>query len=254
MKTLPESSKPGFTLLETVIAIGVLAVMLTAFMIVFAPAASGIRKSINVQEADRLASTLEQELVNLRENEKSDNIATGFDKAYKMIQDSMRTASPEPILVYQYRGDLSKDKREDETYQPYVNATQGTPGKDYVVVSVARRRVQIDSDSEDPYLKDDLSALVGRVYAVRAIQLVFTGTPAAMVRSTEQVIKDPTPGETFAGTTPPISGEYPEAVIAFAADFYAVPSSSYAYLKKGGPFDAAKLKKPIFSRNLAVLR
>ena len=49
--------------METVIAIGVLAVLLTGFMIVFAPAAAGIRKSINVQEADRLASTLEQELV-----------------------------------------------------------------------------------------------------------------------------------------------------------------------------------------------
>jgi prepilin-type N-terminal cleavage/methylation domain-containing protein len=39
----------GFTLLETVIAIGVLAVLLTGFIIVFAPAAEGIKKSINVQ-------------------------------------------------------------------------------------------------------------------------------------------------------------------------------------------------------------
>lgn len=251
MKTLPVSFKRGFTLLETVIAIGVLAVMLTAFMIVFAPAASGIRKSINAQEADRLASTLEQELVTLRSGQKSDNIATGFDKAYKMIQDSMRTASPEPILVYQYRGDPDS-VRPDGSFAPYVNATEGTPGKDYVVVSMVRRRVQIDSDAEDEYLKDDLSALVGRVYAVRAIQLVFNA--GKMVRSTKQVIEDPTPGETFAGTKPPISGTYPEAVIAFSADFYAVPSSSYAYLKKGGPFDASKLKKPIFTRNLAVLR
>ena len=48
----------GFTLLETVIAIGVLAVLLTAFMYAFGPAMSGIRRAINIQEADRLASTL----------------------------------------------------------------------------------------------------------------------------------------------------------------------------------------------------
>lgn len=253
MKILPASSKSGFTLLETVIAIGVLAVMLTTFMIVFAPAASGIRKSINAQEADRLASTLESELVTLREGEKSANIATGFDKAYKMIQDSMKTASAEPILVYQYRGDPDS-VRTDGTYAPYVDATEGIPGKDYVVVPMVRRRVQLNSDTEDEYLQADLSALVGRVYAVRAIQLVFTGSPAAMVRSTKQDIEDPTPGEDFDGTTPPISGDYPEAVIAFSADFYAVPSSAYSYLRKGGPFDVSKLKKPLFSRNLAVRR
>ena len=66
MKNPSSSRKRAFTLLETVIAIGVLAVLLTGFMIVFAPAAAGIRKSINVQEADRLASSLEQELVTLR--------------------------------------------------------------------------------------------------------------------------------------------------------------------------------------------
>ncbi|MCP5533718.1 MAG: prepilin-type N-terminal cleavage/methylation domain-containing protein, partial [Akkermansiaceae bacterium] len=36
----------GFTLLETVIAIGVLAVLLTGFILVFAPAAAGIKKAI----------------------------------------------------------------------------------------------------------------------------------------------------------------------------------------------------------------
>jgi prepilin-type N-terminal cleavage/methylation domain-containing protein len=59
MKSKPNSRFRGFTLLETVIAIGVLAVLLTGFMVVFAPAADGIRKSINVQQADRMGSTLE---------------------------------------------------------------------------------------------------------------------------------------------------------------------------------------------------
>ena len=56
----------GFTLMETVIAIGVLAVLLTGFLAVFTPAAQGIRRSISSQQADRLASTLEIELTTSR--------------------------------------------------------------------------------------------------------------------------------------------------------------------------------------------
>jgi hypothetical protein len=50
------------------------------------------------------------------------------------------------------------------------------------------------------------------------------------------------------------AGKYPEAVIAFSAEFYSVSSTAPAYLKSGGKFDASKLKSPIFTRNLAVRR
>jgi type II secretory pathway pseudopilin PulG len=249
MKAPSSSLKRAFSLIETVIAIGVLAVLLTGFMIVFAPAAAGIKKSISAQEADRLASTLEQELVTLREVKNTD-IATGFDKAYKWIEDSMKS-TPEVIFVYQYRGDLSQTPRDDGTLKPYENASGGSPGKEYAVVSTVRRRVKTTSGA-DPYFEEDLKALEGRVYAVKAKQLVFSG--GQLVVSTKNVIEDPTPGETLTGTSPPISGKYPEAVIAFAAEFYTVSSSSYAYLKTGGKFDPSKLKNPVFTRNLAVRR
>src|SRR6478752_5408478 len=138
MKHTRISRHRGFTLIETVIAIGVLAVLITGFMVVFAPAAEGIRKSISVQQADRLASTLEQELVNLRKGEESGtSIATGFDKAYTLIEGSMKKSkSAELIFVYQYRGDLKKDLRSDGTYEPYANASAGRSGVDYMVVSM----------------------------------------------------------------------------------------------------------------------
>ncbi|MEN9974751.1 MAG: hypothetical protein RLZZ282_757, partial [Verrucomicrobiota bacterium] len=63
MKCYFSSRHRAFTLIETVIAIGVLAVLLTGFMMVFAPAAAGIRSSLSLHEADRLSSTLEQEMV-----------------------------------------------------------------------------------------------------------------------------------------------------------------------------------------------
>jgi prepilin-type N-terminal cleavage/methylation domain-containing protein len=249
MKTQPILRQRGFTLLETVIAIGVLAVLLTGFMVVFAPAAEGIRKSINVQQADRMASALEQELVQLRNGEQSTIIATGFDKAYTMIEGSMKT-TPEVIFLYEYRGDIKSKARDDGTYAPFKDSTKGKVGEDYVVVPMARRRIGLNGGT-DSYFEKDLEALEGRVYAVKVKQLVFSG--GQLTESKKEVIEDPTPGEPLpTGTT--ASGKYPEAVIAFSAGFYMLPSTSFNYLKAGGGFNPTKLKNPVFTRNLAVRR
>ena len=56
------TGRRGFTLMETVIAIGVVAVLLTTFLAVFGPASSSIRRVLSAQEAGRLTTTLEREL------------------------------------------------------------------------------------------------------------------------------------------------------------------------------------------------
>lgn len=252
MKNTRTALHCGFTLIETVIAIGVLAVLITGFMVVFAPAAEGIRKSISVQQADRLASTLEQELVNLRKGEEaSGTIVTGFDKAYKLIEGAMnKSKNAELIFVYQYRGDLKKPLRADGTYEPYVNASAGRSGSDYMVVSMARRRIKPGGGADD-FFEADLKALEGRIFVVKTKQLVFSG--GQLVESAKDQIEDPSPGEPpLTGTS--VSGKYPEAVISFSAEFYSLPTNSYNYVKTGGPLDPTKLKNPIFTRSLAVLR
>lgn len=242
------SSKPkGFTLLETVIAIGVLAVLLTAFLGVFGPATAGIRRAINVLEADRLASTLERELTTLRTGQSSASIVTGFDKAYQWIQDSMKRTSPDVMFVYQYKGNPN-NLRPDGTLTPYTTVG-GVAGRDYTVIPMVRRR-------DDGLFLEDLAALEGRVFAVKTTQLVFNG--GQLTLSTDEVIKDPSPGNDPAGTVLPTgssaAGRYPEAVIAFSAEFYSVASTAPAFLKTGGKFDSSKLRTPIFTRNLAVRR
>ncbi len=241
MKSFKSIRRGGFTLLETVIAIGVLAVLLTGFMVVFAPAAAGIRKSINVQEADRLASTIEQELVTARTG---DNFKTGFEKAYKWIEDS-RTASS-AILVYQYRGKLGGTSRNDGTPAPVVDVKGKLPGEDYVVIPMARV-------SGDTKFNDDLDAIEGGIYLVKCTQLVFS--PAAsggLILSTSNKLVDPKSSGGSAASGP---DTYPEAVIAFAADFYNLPSKSKSFFT-GSAFSAAftKAKNPVFTRNLAVRR
>ena len=240
MKPYLTSRNRGFTLLETVIAIGVLAVLLTGFMVVFTPAAEGIRKSINVQQADRLASAVEQELVTLHQGDaKPPEIVTGFDKSYSWIKNSNNATSA--LMVYQYRGELGGTSRQDGTPKPVVSLKNKLPGKDYVVIPTVRRK-------SDNNFKDDLSAVEGPVYLVKCTQLVFAagelklGAPGAII--------DPK------GTAASTSGaDYPEAVIAFSADFYQMPAKTWEYFSSAAfTSKFSTLKNPVFSRNLAVRR
>ncbi|GAA5482292.1 type IV pilus modification PilV family protein [Haloferula sargassicola] len=229
------TGRDGFTLMETVIAIGVLAVLLTAFLAVFGPAAQGIRRAVSVQDADRLAYALEKELVTLRSGS-TGSYTTGFEKAYNWIKES----ADEPLLIYQYKGD-PKSIREDGTMEPYTESV-GTAGEDFIVQPVVRRR-------GSPELEQELKALQGRVFTAKLTQLVFNGE--SWVKGEAGQITDPTPddGDTMAGDN---VDSYPEAVIAFSAEFFSVPNASFQYIQS--KLNVDNLTNPVFVRNLAVRR
>lgn len=240
MKSHSSRLRPGFTLLETVIAIGVLAVLLTGFMVVFAPAADGIRKSINVQQADRFASTLEEELVTPRVGTSGQpDFKTGFDKSFEWIMRSNAAATA--LVAYQYRGALN-NPRQDGTPTPVASSASSIPGKDYVVVSMVRRK-------SDTNFAADLRAVEGAVYMIKCNQLVFGAN--GMVVGTAGVIRDPK----LNGAAVNLPDAYPEAVIAFAAEFHIMPSKDPAFFS--GPAFTTKFpnfRNPVFTRNLAVRR
>jgi prepilin-type N-terminal cleavage/methylation domain-containing protein len=242
MKHTRISRHRGFTLIETVIAIGVLAVLLTGFMVVFAPAAEGIRKSINVQQADRLASTLEQELVTLREGQKTADIKTGFDKSYDWIKKS--NAAADALMVYQFRGEIGGTLRSDGTPNPVSSIKGKISGKDYSVISMVRRK----SDAE---FNNDLTALEGAVYLVKCTQLVFdTAGTGGLKLGTPGTIIDPKGSAASSN-----ADAYPEAVIAFSAEFFMMPAKTESYFS-GSAFTTKfpNFKNPVFTRNLAVRR
>jgi prepilin-type N-terminal cleavage/methylation domain-containing protein len=236
----------GFTLTETIIAIGVLAVLLTGFIAVFTPAAQGIRNSINSQKADRLASALEAELVTLRTGQDSPNPATGFDKAFNWIKEGNAPATA--ILVYQYRGNPAST-RADGTPDAMATIT-GEPGKDYIVQSMVRR-------VNDANLASDLLAVEGSVFFVKPKQLVFSA--GQMIHGTAGTITNPTPLPTRVPPYPPTptnANDYSEALLPFYAEFHSVPTKTLSYLQ--GPAFSTRFndttKKPVFTRNLAVRR
>lgn len=239
MKTPLTARRSGFTLLETVIAIGVLAVLLTGFMYVFGPAATGIRRAINVQEADRLSSALERELTTVRDRE-SAKYENGFEKAYDWIETSYNPR--EAIFVYQYRGDPG-EQRSDGTLKALPKA-QGSPGKDYVVQPMARRM-------NDPLFAEDIKAVEGGLFMVKCLQLTYTPSKDELEAKSSSKGRISSPTGSGGGTVK----NYPEAVIAFAAEFYSMPAKSIDYLKST-PFSKMfeSDSNPIFRRNLAVRR
>ncbi len=244
MKPIHFKNPKGFTLLETVIAIGVLAVLLSGFLVVFSPAAAGIRQSINTQAADRLASALETELSTLRPNEPGlGSATTPFDKAFTWISKSNtandKRAGADPIFVYQYRGEASGTLRADGTKEPVVKIEGKLAGEDYVIVPMARRL-------SDVQFNDDLKAVEGAVYLVKAKQLISGTNGMTLGKGGE--IKD------SKGTNINDAASYPEAALAFAAEFHLMPSKDIAYFN-GAKFETKfESQTPVFTRNIAVRR
>jgi len=225
--------------METVIAIGVLAVMLTAFMAVFGPASRGIRRSINVQEADRLTSALEREMSTNRPSGAAAEAVTAFHKAYDWIVGSHQNNTV--VFAYQYRGNPNL-LRADGTMEPYLQRG-GQAGQDYVVQPMLRRR-------GDALLANDLRALEGRVFFVKMTQLIFDG--ANGLRPGQAGTISIPPGQTaLAGTG---ADAYPDAVIPFMAEFFEIQTTDPAFLAANGRFNVANYTKPMFTRNVAVRR
>jgi prepilin-type N-terminal cleavage/methylation domain-containing protein len=241
MKPNSQPLRGGFTLLETVIAIGVFSVLLTGFIIVFAPAIDGIRKSINSQQADQLVSSLETELVTLRPGGAGGAVYdTGFDKAFDWIRQSNNAA--DALVAYQYRGKLDTLRPDDKTPEPEPSAQGKILGKDYVMVPAVRRK----SDSK---FTEDLAAVEGSVYLVKCNQMVLEAT--GMNLGIPGVIRDPKPS----GAPVVSSADYPEAVIAFSAEFHLMPAKDPAFFT-GNAFNKkfTQAQNAVFTRNLAVCR
>ena len=93
------AAKAGFTLVEVVIALGILVVMITGFMAVFGPAARTIKKTLSTDEASRLQATLELELRTVREGrERRRYQGDPFQKAIDWIAQSEQQG--ETVIIY----------------------------------------------------------------------------------------------------------------------------------------------------------
>ncbi len=232
----------GFTLVETVIAMGIITIMITAFLAAFGPAVQGVRKAISAKEANRLSTTLENELSILRAGNQATSYSTAFEKAYEWIKES-DGGNNDAILLYQYRGNPAK-VRPDGTLEPLTPTSGQVPGKDYVLQSVVRR-----FGEDETKIKEELvpGVVEGRVFLVRMRQLVFDKGELILTNNPGEIVDPYPPNDVI-----PQYDKYPDAVIAFQADYYLLKSSIFAYVEKN--LDPDALGKPVFTRNMAVRR
>lgn len=240
MKTISSSKsglKSAFTLAESVIALGILVVLITGFLAVFGPAANAIRRTLSAQEASRLQATLERELGTLRSGDDQDEYDSPLEKAFDYVATSHEDGRT--VFVYNYRGSLVED-RDDGTAQP-LDEKVGVAGVDYIVQPMVRRL-------DDPLLEEDIEAVIGRVYFVKMTQLIYEGEALRVSEETGEIVDPVDPSSSYVGN----AEEYPEAVLALEAEFHLLPTRSISYLQ--GPFDPAEFNRPVFRRNLAITR
>ena len=247
--TKKSNQQHGFTLVETAIAMGMVAVMISGFMIAFGPAVQGINKSISVKEASRLSSALELEMGVVRNGE---TYATAFDKAFWWIKQSTLD-SKNPVLIYQYRGNPNS-VRTDGTLNPYPYnaANPGIPGVNYVIQTSVRR---LNDTFHNSKIQAELApgVLEGKVYYVRMTQLRYDTDPDGVM-----VMMDTTSVNTISNlypthTTRATPALYTEdAVLPFRAKFYEVNPPLWSYVD--ATWSVANVGKPVYTRNMAVTR
>jgi type II secretory pathway pseudopilin PulG len=231
-------SEAGFTLVEVVIALGILVVMITGFMAVFGPAARTIKKTLSTDEASRLQATLELELRTVREGRERRRFqGDPFQKAIDWIAQSEEQG--QTVIIYKYRG-IPGQFRQDGTLEP-ADRSLAIAGRDFIVQPMVRR-------ISDPFFEEDLQAVEGRVFFVKLRQLVFEGQGLRVTDQPGTIVDPNVPGQDFAQNPQ----AYPEAVIAFEAEYYSLPTTTFAYLSNA--FDPNNFNRPIFSRNLVVRR
>jgi len=237
--------KPGFTLVEIAIAIGMMAVMISSFMVVFGPAIQGIDKSLSAKEADRLASALEHELSVVRNGE---TYATPFEKSFWWIKQSPLD-SKNPVLIYQYRGNPNS-VRTDGTLNPYAYnaANPGTPGVNYVIQTSVRR---LNDTFHNAKIQAELApgVLQGKVYYVRMTQLRYDTSGQLVDTTSPNNITNLYP--THANTATPASYT-DDAVLPFKASFHEVKPALWSYVND--TWSVNNRGDAVFTRNMAVTR
>lgn len=264
--------RKGFTLVETVLALAVVGVLMTAFMVVMVPAKTAIQGGLAIQEADRLTSALTAELATLRRTERQ-RYNTAFDKAFDWMQKTREAKTT--ILVYNYRGDLSKMPREDGTPQPYTKGNEYVPGGNTIVTTAV-----VLANQDRKRVEEDSKAIIGPVFVVRMTQLVWdqqgsgntagARAPRAGERFGERggkytlarepgTISNPyssgtrisNPQDYMYNASSNVSSAPWGAEVLYVAEFFQIPVLHPKALEK---LNYKNLKQPLFSRNLSFRR
>lgn len=223
--------------METLLAMALVATLVSIFLVVFVPARGMVQKSLAQQDCDRLVGVLKTEMKTVRQDERSTSVASedkyvnAFDKGFYWLK---KTAKPETaIVVFSYREDITKNPREDGT-RPAIPVNESVPGETSNLVTIA---CPIDDKIHSKHIRD----AVGPVFLVSMTHLEFkNGEWKANAK----------PGNIPGGGSPASyiedshARELGGASIMYRADFYMLNTPNPNVVKGK---DWKRMGRPIFS-------
>lgn len=239
----------GFSLVETVIAIGIVAILLTTFMSVFGPAQQSVNRSIGIADANRLVSTLENEMAIIRPGEETEYVTNGaaspFEKAFQWIVDSSEPQNA--IAIYQYQAS-PVDSNNDNTLKAVtiqdLQAETSLSGRDYIAQTVARRVSGTSSNIENELQPGVVS---GNVYVARMTQLIKNASEGKLELGSQGEIKNQDGGRVAD------SSNFEDAYITVQVEFFQLPNNLAPFVT-GGNWKFDQLGAPVAVQNIAVRR
>ncbi|MGB1937420.1 MAG: type II secretion system protein [Akkermansiaceae bacterium] len=244
-KMLQSSKRRGFTLVETAIALGMVAVMISSFVVVFGPAIQGINKSLSSKDADRLTNALELELTTLKND---DIYSSAIEKTYWWIR-LCHFDQDFPVLVYQYRGNPDS-VRTDGTLNPYTYnaANPGIPGKDYVIQTSVRR---LNDTVDNSKIQAELApgVLEGKVYCVRFFQLRTNTTDGSLEMPSNYWHVYNAGASSMTGDF----SQFVDPVLVFRVKFYEVKPPIWSFINNTWTV-SPDTETPVLTKNMAVMR
>jgi len=226
-------ARRGFTLIETALAVVIVAIVLLAAIGLLIPAQRAIDDVLTADQATRLLNEIEKEMAVVRPNETA-NFTTGFDKAYRAA--NQHAAEDGVLAVFFYRAQKptaggGTGGRTDGRLAPFTgDIVTSRAGDDYVLQAAV---MPVAAYNNDIALKD---ALDGGLFLARLVPL-----EGLLPETSEQYLKN----------NPDPNG-YPEAVIPAAVEFYVAddlddPSRTIPSILNGS-------RKPLMSLNAGFNR
>ena len=228
---------------ETLLALALVATLVSIFLVVFVPARGMVQKSLAQQDAERLIGVLRTEMRTIRNDERTtgksseSQYRTTFDKGFYWLKktDSPKTA----IVIFSYREDLSKNPEPDGT-RPPIPARESVPGETSNLVTIA---CPVDDKVHAAHIKD----AVGPVYVVRMTQLEFKGGEFKPV-SKPGIVSGYNSPEDYLEKC--VNFEVGGPTLFYRADFFLLSSANPALLKNKK--DWKRLGQPIFSSTMSI--
>lgn len=234
----------GFTVVEVVIAIGLVALLLTGVLGLMAPATNNIDKALSKGEATRALDTAIAEMNNFKDSDDGvtdyNSDKTGFGKALKWIQDS--NTKNGAVLIYNYSGELGVSEANllSDGSLPGIQRSSSSPGE-YVVRPKAMRYKDITGDYQDTLSKGVVS---GRVYLVKFRGYSKDATSGGLELNDDY--------HTAGGDN--LIEESSLGMVVVQAEVYALKSNLWdEYISKSA-FNISKLGRPLHTRVVAFNR